>query len=202
MAAKSKSSVIELPALERTKLRIKIVGDTALLCHHWDDVIVQQLADKQQGKAKTGTKDNRTPKEHFEASLYRLPSGQGYGFPARAFKKAAVTAANDVGLKQTEARRMFFVHSAPDCGDLIPLTGAPRIRQDVVSLGTRSTMVRYRGEFPEWSTEIVVEFNAGIVSAEQVVNLINLAGMSVGVGDWRPEKNGTFGMFHVGGKEE
>jgi hypothetical protein len=28
-----------------------------------------------------------------------------------------------------------------------------------------------------------------------VVNLFQLAGFSVGVGEWRPEKNGAFGCF-------
>jgi hypothetical protein len=29
------------------------------------------------------------------------------------------------------------------------------------------------------------------------VNLFNVAGFAVGVGEWRPERDGSNGMFHV-----
>ena len=44
----------------------------------------------------------------------------------------------------------------------------------------------------------LVKFNAALLSAEQVVNLFQTAGFAVGIGDWRPERNGLFGRFHVG----
>lgn len=57
--------------------------------------------------------------------------------------------------------------------------------------------IRYRGEFPEWSTEITLRYNANVLSPEQVANLFNVAGFAVGVGEWRPQRDGSFGMFHV-----
>ena len=32
---------------------------------------------------------------------------------------------------------------------------------------------------------------------DQIINLINMGGFSNGVGEWRPEKDGQFGTFHV-----
>ena len=34
-------------------------------------------------------------------------------------------------------------------------------------------------------------------SVEQIVNLFNVAGFGIGVGEARPQKNGSWGMFHV-----
>jgi len=35
------------------------------------------------------------------------------------------------------------------------------------------------------------------MSLEQIINCINAGGYTVGIGEWRPEKDGNFGMFHV-----
>ena len=32
---------------------------------------------------------------------------------------------------------------------------------------------------------------------EQIVNLINLGGFTCGIGEWRPEKDGSFGTYQV-----
>jgi hypothetical protein len=32
---------------------------------------------------------------------------------------------------------------------------------------------------------------------EQIVNLFNIGGFACGVGEWRPGKDGSNGMFHV-----
>lgn len=64
-----------------------------------------------------------------------------------------------------------------------------------IALGTAD--IRYRGEFREWSADLAIRFNASVLSAEQITNLFNMAGFGVGVGEWRPERSGSFGMFHV-----
>jgi hypothetical protein len=57
--------------------------------------------------------------------------------------------------------------------------------------------IRYRAEYPTWHTKVVVRFNANVLSPEQILNLLNTGGFAVGVGEWRPEKDGAYGMFHV-----
>ena len=43
----------------------------------------------------------------------------------------------------------------------------------------------------------MVEYVASFITLDQVLNLFNHGGFSVGVGDWRPEKNGQHGRFKV-----
>ena len=65
--------------------------------------------------------------------------------------------------------------------------------------GTSSgtTSIAYRPEFLEWGARLRIRFNPNAISAEQIVNLVEIAGFAVGVGDWRPEKAGQHGMFTV-----
>lgn len=57
--------------------------------------------------------------------------------------------------------------------------------------------IRYRCEFKEWSAVVKIRYNASVLSEAQIRNLFNVAGFGVGIGEWRPEKDGSFGMFHV-----
>ena len=43
----------------------------------------------------------------------------------------------------------------------------------------------------------VVLNNVNVLSVEQIINLFNVAGFGIGVGEWRPEKDGSYGLFHV-----
>jgi len=66
----------------------------------------------------------------------------------------------------------------------------------MVRVGT-GTDLRYRAEFKSWRTELAITYNTNSISVEQIVNLFRLSGYAIGVGDWRPAKDGPFGTFHV-----
>ena len=54
----------------------------------------------------------------------------------------------------------------------------------------------------EWFTRVQVRFNRNVLSAAQIVNLFNTAGFGVGIGEWRSEKDGQYGSFHVATEAE
>jgi hypothetical protein len=76
------------------------------------------------------------------------------------------------------------------------------MREDMVRVGMGTADIRYRGEFKQWFTTIAVKYNANVMSAEQILNLMQTAGFAVGVGEWRPERDGQFGRFHVATAKE
>lgn len=173
-------------------IEVPIVGTTPLIVHAWSEKAKKEMLDKQMKKAK-GPKEAKNPEQQYRDSLYVMEGG-GYGFPAVAFKAAAVRAAKMVeGLTMTDARQMF--HVLADDGDLIRINGEPRMREDMVRLQGTTSDIRFRGEFPEWSATLRIRYLASAISAEQLVNLFELAGFSVGVGEWRTEKGGHFGSF-------
>lgn len=134
-----------------------------------------------------------------------LKNDARFGFPATAIKKAAISATgrNEIDIKGTALRGMFFIAGeGPD--QLVEIKGCkPVVREDIVRLAgpARTPDVRYRPEFDNWYMDLKIQYNAnGPVSIEQIVNLINLGGFSCGIGEWRPEKNGNYGMFEVKGE--
>ena len=189
---------IELPAMNIKLAEIFLIGDSPLISHKWSEKSKKEIRDKQQKKAKTA-KDIRNPEAEFEDSLYHIEGG-GYGFPAVAFKAAAVNACSHVdGITKVHARGAFHIMC-----ELVTIGGdKPVQREDMVRVGMGVADLRYRGEFKKWHCKIPVRFNANVLSLEQITNIFDTAGFSTGVGEWRPQKNGDYGMFHVArGKDE
>lgn len=192
MATAPTPTAIEIPPLDIRLLHIRLIGDTSLICHAWSHKAKKAMLDKQMKKAK-GPKEAKDPEQDFKDSLYPMPNGDGFGFPSIAFKAAAVSAANDVdGIKTTQVRRAFHID-----GELVRIHGSPTPREDMVRVGMGTADIRYRGEFTDWSVDLAVKYNAGVLSAEQIINLFNMAGFGVGVGEWRSQKDGSHGLFHV-----
>jgi hypothetical protein len=204
----SREAKIDLPKLNIERARITLVGDSGLITHRWSEKAKREMLDKQMKKAKSkkGAKD---PERDFFESLYWLtekpvdPSMDDvqkatFGFPAVAFKSAAVDACSHVdGVTKVEARGAFHID-----GEFVTIEGTPDMREDMVKIGMGTSDLRYRGEFRKWRCSFVVRYNANVLSLEQIVNLFNTAGFAIGVGEWRPAKDGSNGMFHVAGEGE
>ena len=82
------------------------------------------------------------------------------------------------------------------------INGTPEMREDMVRIGMGTADIRYRGEFKNWSTILTIRYNERAMSLEQIINLFNIGGFSCGVGEWRPSKDGSYGMFHVATQNE
>lgn len=192
MAIKKNEEVVELKSIRIERINLEIDGDSALIVHAWSAKAKKEMLDKQMKKAKTA-KDAKDPQRDYEEAFYRLPDGKP-GFPTIAFKQAAVSAGGRFsdGLKMTELRGAFFID-----GELAEIQGEPNMREDMVRVGMGTADIRYRPEFKTWKVTLPIKYNADKISLEQLVNLFNLAGFGVGVGEWRPEKDGQYGMFHV-----
>lgn len=195
MSAVSKSTpateTISIPSIEVRTMRLRLIGDSPLISHAWSEKAKKQMLDKQMKKAKTA-KEAKDPHQDYIDSMYVHPEG-GYGFPCVAFKAAAVGACRfSDGVKMTEARGAFHV-----VGELAQIEGEPNMRQDMVRIAMGTADIRFRGEFKKWAVELTISYNAAALSAEQIVNLFNIAGFGVGVGEWRPERDGSYGRFHV-----
>lgn len=183
---------IVLPKLEIAILKIKIVGDSSLICNRWSEKARKMILDKQMGIPSAG-REHKVPEEDVHNSLYHLAGG-GHGFPTIGFKNAAVTACTSLGKSITKvmARQAFHI-----VGELVKIKGEPTPREDMVRVGNGVADVRFRGEFLEWSCVLTIRYNKRVLSDQQIVNLFMTAGFAVGVGEWRAEKDGSHGLFHV-----
>lgn len=196
MKATAEEVRIELPRLNIQHLTITLIGDSPLISHRWSEKAKKEMLDKHMKKAKTA-KAAKNPEADFLSSLY-VHEGGGYGFPVIAFKSAAVDACSHVdGVTKVEARGAFHIS-----GELAKIEGEPEPREDMVRVGMGTADIRYRGQFRDWKVSLDIRYNANVLSAEQIINLFNTAGFAIGVGEWRPQKDGSYGMFHVATESE
>ena len=194
------SNKVEVAELQRMDVRealVKIKGLSNLIMHRWDEKAKQEMLDKQMKK--TVKKQPKDPQQQYEASVYKFDDGR-LGFPADAFKKAMIRGAKQLGLVMTDMRTGFFVYGeycVRDDRDLVEIKGNLSMREDMVRLNGSTSDIRYRGQVDGWEAELRISYNASVVSYDHIANMLQAAGYGVGVGEWRPEKDGMFGRFEV-----
>ena len=214
---KAATEVIEIRPIEIKKVTIRIVGDTPLIMHAWSEKAKRMMLEAQMGVAKGKKKEAKNPVDDFIRSMYWLTpmpedgtmesfeeaiaNGARFGFPVTAFKQAAISAAYRMGWAKDKMsmRGAFFIDS--DENGMIEIhSDTPEMREDMVKVGMGTADIRYRGEFKNWYADLTISYNAnGQYSLENIVNIINAGGYVCGVGEWRPERDGQNGMFHVAG---
>ena len=210
-----KEEVVEIKPLDIQRLKIRIVGDSPLIVHGWSDKAKKMMLATQMKETKTKAKEIRDPFDDFIQSLYWLEgkpdestpkafenaikNGAKFGFPVGAIKQAANSAAYRLGWvkNQMQLRGAYFLST--EHGEMFEILGSvPEMREDMVRIGMGTADLRYRGEFKNWYADMILEYNAsGAMTLEQILNCINAGGYTCGLGEWRPEKDGTFGKFHV-----
>lgn len=210
MSTVKKEEKIELKNVVVKSMQITIVGDSPLLMRRFSEKAKQQLLDIQTKKAKT-TKEIRDPwadmidglnwltpmPENKTEELFNeaLANGAKFGFPAVGLKQSAISAAYRAGLSKNKVELQGLFH-IPD--EFIVIEGVPEMREDYVKIPkTGAADLAFRGEFKQWKSTFTINYIDGIYSIEQIINFINLGGFTVGIGEWRPEKGGSFGRFHV-----
>lgn len=191
---------VEMKQMKIERIKVKIVGDSPMIQHTWSEKSKKNMLDKQMKKVVQ--KEAKNPEEQYEGSIHRMDDGS-VGFPVTGIKECAVRGGKSLGVVMTDARGAFFIHgiySKKDGQELTKIIGTPSMREDMVKLETGVADIRYRPEIFPWSAVLEISYNSSVISAEQIVNMLNMGGYGVGLGEWRPEKKGTFGRFHVEGK--
>ena len=213
--ATKKTEVIEIRPIEIKKVTVRVVGDTPLIMHAWSEKAKRMMLEAQMGIAKGKKKEVKNPADDFIRSMYWLTpmpedgtmesfeeaiaNGARFGFPVTAFKQAAISSAYRMGwAKDKMSMRGAFYIDSDENGMIEIHSDTPEMREDMVKVGMGTADIRYRGEFKNWYADLTISYNAnGQYSLENIVNIINAGGYVCGVGEWRPERDGQNGMFHV-----
>ena len=213
--ATKKTEVIEIRPIQIKKVTVRVVGDTPLIMHAWSEKAKRMMLEAQMGIAKGKKKEVKNPADDFIRSMYWLTpmpedgtmesfeeaiaNGARFGFPVTAFKQAAISAAYRMGwAKDKMSMRGAFYIDSDENGMIEIHSDTPEMREDMVKVGMGTADIRYRGEFKNWYADLTISYNAnGQYSLENIVNIINSGGYVCGVGEWRPERDGQNGMFHV-----
>jgi hypothetical protein len=193
-----------------------LVGDTPLITHAWSEKARREMLQKQVKATKPG-KEARDPQADFVSSLYEMGEG-AYGFPVTGFKNCILSAAHkDKGIARSAVMAALWlnaemVRARPALAGaicdmpLVRIQGSkPEMREDMVKIGAglnKTANLAYRAQFTVWAVKISGRFNPAILTAEALAFLIQEAGMAYGVGEWRNERRGLFGSFHLASVDE
>lgn len=193
-----------------------IVGDTPLIVHAWSQKAKLEMLSKQV-KATRGGKEARDPQADFVSSLYDMGNGR-FGFPITGVKNCILSSAHkDKGIARSAVLGALFldaemVRVMPALAGAIcdlPLARVygedPAMREDMVKIGSglnKVASLAYRGQFTVWAMRLTGRFNASVITDEQLAFLIQESGLSSGLGEWRNERKGVFGSFHMADASE
>jgi hypothetical protein len=213
-ASSSTGSMVSLKPIKRETALIEVEGTAPLIVHQWSSKARRMMLDAQQGR-KT-PKQAKDPHQDYLDSMYRFAGTDrsdvlpldSHGTPTMAFKSATVKGgarAFGKSVKMTELRQSLLFLPDGFGEDGLQLTrlvvaDEPRVREDLVRVGMGTADLRYRAEYRQWGAVLRVEFMPNVIDLDSVVALIDAGGAN-GVGEWRPERSGSFGTYRVAGAE-
>lgn len=181
------------------KVKVGAIPGSTLITHRLTEESVSDFMGREEGKTKK--RKLRDYDKEYESCFY-YTEDQKYGFPASGFMGALLDACVPLNVPKTQIKRSVRL-----IGNVYPLK-YKKVNRRVDNprrSGRNSTPdTRHRPEFVEWECELVIQYDTNQISLDQIINLINQAGFSTGIGDWRPgapKSSGTHGMFKVIGSK-
>ena len=216
---------IEIPEIKKERMVVWLSGDTRLVTNKFSNKALYQMLCAQKGIKLA--RENREPAKDFGRSLHHLAAGKNgqprFGFPVTGIKEAMATAGsrffkldkvavyglvylvgeqsipdqvNDPDFPEHDVR-----FSPIDCAEVL---AEPVMRTDMVrnsGIG-RTADLRFRGSFEvtddfSWKVKLLIVYQPTRISPVTIVNLLEHAGQMVGIGEYRVEKGGEWGRFHV-----
>ena len=181
--------------------RVKIQGTTPFLMHRFGEAAEQGGASRRVKVCETVD-----PREEARKVAYIADDGSYY-FNAFAIPGALGSVGSNHKMKGSRKTLRFIVPSAVRMvSDTVTLldsrTGKPVANFEVDSRpvtipATKGRIMRHRPRFNTWAAEFDLMVNDTLLDPDKVHELLNEAGVQIGIGDFRPEKRGPFGCFLV-----
>lgn len=170
---------------------VEIGGTADMIQNRFSQKALEQMLRKHMGMAVE--RENKKPRQLIEEAKVVNTDGR-VCVPSTAIKKAMLTASAQLkNLKKTQLRISFFV-----VGNSVPIVyESMEPRMDMVRTAGigRTPDVRFRPAFKNWKARFEIQFSDNI-SMQAVMDLLYRAGQ-VGLCEWRPEKDGSFGTFKI-----
>jgi hypothetical protein len=182
--------------LHTINVKVGSIDGSTLISHRLSsEQVAETITNREIGK--TSKKKLRDFNKEYE-SCFHYTTDKKYGYPAMGFMNAILNACIPLGIPKTQIKRSVRL-----LGDIYELKYKKLNKR--IDSPRRSGMnaapdTRYRPEFVDWECTLVVQYDSNLISPDQIINLVNQAGFSSGVGDWRPsspKSSGTHGMFKV-----
>lgn len=192
MARKKKSKGSPaISARQKLFIGLELTGTATLVQNCFNQKAIEQMLRKHMGLPVE--QEKKIPAECIERAVIRNTE-EVICIPPTALKKAILSASGPIkGLTKTVLRGQVFVQ-----GGSIPIKYSRMVpRMDMVKLSGQSKVpdVRFRPEFEDWSARVIILFSEQL-PVQTVIDLVDRAG-DIGIGEWRPEKDGSHGTFEI-----
>lgn len=203
----NKTQEITLHTLAPMQLEVTIIGDGDLVLNKMNDVTVKQLTDKRKNKAKDIEVPNMweeiitsmhwynsKPTDFSEDGLIKAleenaPCITAFGLK-KSFGDAVVRAEIDKYKTKFDANVNIMAKN-----NLVPITFAGHyVDEKLMSPKKGSPVLVHLNRFSGWRATFTVSFMENVYSAEQILNIINLAGFGIGIGSGR---SSGYGRYHI-----
>jgi hypothetical protein len=183
-----------------------IVGTSPLILNRMSEKAKHELLLPRGRKSaiEKATSLKHHPIDEYRASAYTMPSDSDptlLAILSTAFKGALRSAALDMpGAKKAQIGRLTYI-----AGELVGIYGVPKLFMSITRSAdmNKTPDVRTRAIVPAWACRLTITFVQPLIRAQAVANLLAAAGITIGVGDWRPEKGaGSYGQFRIADRDD
>jgi len=206
----TETAEISVLEVRRGAIDVYVVGTTPLIPHAMSAKVKMSLLvpPKKKNKTERETTMKHNPMEEYRDcfNMARRPDvPTAILGPSTWFKGAMMTAALDLpGMFKSQIGRLVWVHGDYS-SDMIHIYGVPQLFMSVVRQAgmTKTPDIRTRPIIPRWCAKVTVGYGVPLIRQADVANLLAAAGITCGVGDWRPQKgSGTFGQYRLAASDD
>ena len=172
------------------EIQVSVQGITPLLQHRFAEVGADEPS-----KKRTGAPDW---KGEVEVSLYKDKDGKIYQ-PSEHFEKALKNSAKS--FKIAGKRGATYTRLIGSSVEILPYELIHKIQHYVIDSRAvviqKARVIRYRPRLDEWELDFTLRILDAQLPISVIKEILDYAGLYVGIGDYRPQLGGKFGKFMV-----
>ena len=208
MATATKETLLAISKPNFQLLALTIKGTAPLCINRFSAKAMDIMRQTQEAGSTSRSRKQREAKD-FEECFQQAKhvSAEGWeGIHAAAFRNGAISACRACGFKMTHAKLAFRVEADGfDRVDGAPLVKLTEGEAEQWIAPTRNATgvvdLRARPLYREWGATLRICYDAGMLTQDDIVNLIARVGMQVGIGEGRPDSKNSaglgFGLFEI-----
>ena len=182
-----------------------IKGTMPMLLHRFS---VNAEADVQAATRKNAAAGaQNTPREEAERCVYRDPKDNCLCIPGAAIARLLRDAGGNHKIKGSRKNLKYLVPAAVRVPSEVlrltngdgetPLKDYEVDSRPVTIPATKGRIMRHRGRVDCWSVVVNLLINETLIKPDMVHQLLTEGGEQIGLGDFRPERGGPFGVFQT-----
>ena len=181
------------------EIHVEIAGVTPLLLHRFTDE-AQLVATS--GARSSIANDSESPADQAQSALYLDDEGVS-GIPQSNLYRSIVDAGKyfKIGKSKVTTLKSSIIPAAVGMRPLfLPIRsdGGWKVDTRPVRIPvTGGRILRHRPCYDDWSLSFTLEYDERMIGPKLLREIVDAAGVRVGLGDFRPDCKGPFGKYKV-----